>query len=448
VTPPSDPTGANAHGSGAGAQVLTAGLINLLIGHNGDPIGYSSSSQTGPGGPVIDADSVLSAKVPNNGSLVSVGLVNTSSASAVNGSPIGARQLSSAEVANVCLLPVSGVCTVEASAVRAVAATLANGTTVGTSSAGSSIANLKIAGLGTPVDLNSTTKITLNPLVFGPGSYVAINEHQSTTGLKDGKLYADMTTTMIHLKVTGLLRLQSAEIIVGQAKAHSEFLKTFECNPNANSVSGHAYVAGVDTGPLQTNVIQGFVGMGPKGGGSEQHLVALTLPANGALVAAKVADSKTLGTVTGTSADSFSVAEVAGEEGAPACVVRTSPTACLVTAVAVRSEARSHADQTNGSVSTSAGTTFTSLKVLGIPVDVNVPPNTTINLPGIGYVVLNEQTCDGGGLAVNGSCSGYPHSGITVRAVHVVVTVLGNALGLQPAVQVVVAEAHADSTVF
>jgi hypothetical protein len=129
-------------------------------------------------------------------------------------------------------------------------------------------------------------------------------------------------------------------------------------------------------------------------------------------------------------------------------VVRTSPTQCLVEAVVVRSEARSHADQTNGSVSTSANTKFAGLKVLGLPVDVNVPPNTTINLPGIGYVVLNEQTCDGGGLAVNGSCAGYPHSGITVRAVHVVVTVLGNVLGLQPAVQVVVAEAHADSTVF
>jgi hypothetical protein len=35
-----------------------------------------------------------------------------------------------------------------------------------------------------------------------------------------------------------------------------------------------------------------------------------------------------------------------------------------------------------------------------------------------------------------------------VRAVHVVITVLGNALGLQPGVEVVVAEAHADSTFY
>jgi hypothetical protein len=252
---------------------------------------------------------------------------------------------------------------------------------------------------------------------------------------------------MIHLKITGLLHLQSVEIIVGQAKAHSAFLKTFECNPNANSVSGHAYVAGVNTGPLQTNVIQGFVGMGPKGGGSEQHLVAVTLPANGSLVAAKAADSSSLGTVTSTASDSVDVAEAAGEETAPLCVLRTSPTACVVTATAVRSEARSHADGVNGSVSTDTGTTLANVKVLGLSVAANITPNTTINLPGIGYVVLNEQTCDGGGLAVH-SCAGFPHSGITVRAVHVVITVLGNALGLQPGVEVVVAEAHADSTFY
>ena len=444
VDPTPDPTGANANGSANGAQVLTAGLLNLAIGGNGSPIGYSSSSQTGPGGPVVDNHSVLSAKVPNTGTLLKVGLVNTSSASAVSGSPMAARQLSTAEVADVCLVPVGGLCTVEATALRSVAATMANGTTTGTSSAGSTLVNLKVAGLAV-ADVNENTKITLNPLVFGPGSYVAINERQSTTGLKDGKLFADMTSTAVHLKITGLLKLQSVEIIVAQAKAHSEFLKSKDCNPNNNSVSGHAYVAGVSTGPLQTNVIQGFVGMGPKGGGSEQHLLSLLVPANGSLVAAKVADSKTLGTVTATAADSFSVAEVAGEEGAPACVVRTSPTACLVTAVVVRSQAHTHADG-NGSVSTSAGTKFVGLKVLGLPVDVNVPPNTTINLPGIGYVVLNEQTCDGGGLAVNGTCAGYPHSGITVRAVHVVITVLGNLLGLQPPIQVVVAEAHADST--
>jgi hypothetical protein len=43
-------------------------------------------------------------------------------------------------------------------------------------------------------------------------------------------------------------------------------------------------------------------------------------------------------------------------------------------------------------------------------------------------------------------CSGTAHSGITVRSVDLVVTVLNNILGLLPAVEVAVSEADADAT--
>ena len=79
----------------------------------------------------------------------------------------------------------------------------------------------------------------------------------------------------------------------------------------------------------------------------------------------------------------------------------------------------------------------------GQSVPANPPPNTTIELPGIGFVVLNEQTCDNGSQATH-TCSGLNHSGLTVRAVHVVVT--KGALGLLPGVDVVVSEAHSDAT--
>jgi hypothetical protein len=42
------------------------------------------------------------------------------------------------------------------------------------------------------------------------------------------------------------------------------------------------------------------------------------------------------------------------------------------------------------------------------------------------------------------TCAGTKHSGLTVRAIHVVVT--KGALGLLPGVDVVVAEAHSDAT--
>ncbi|MBA3340110.1 MAG: hypothetical protein H0T54_10280 [Geodermatophilaceae bacterium] len=63
----------------------------------------------------------------------------------------------------------------------------------------------------------------------------------------------------------------------------------------------------------------------------------------------------------------------------------------LVTASAIKSVASATADGTQYSVS-AAGTTFTSLKVLGLPILLNVRANTRIELPGIGYVVINEQT--------------------------------------------------------
>jgi hypothetical protein len=85
-----------------------------------------------------------------------------------------------------------------------------------------------------------------------------------------------------------------------------------------------------------------------------------------------------------------------------------------------------------------------NVKVLGIPVAATPAPNTVIELPGIGFLVLNEQVCDGGGLATH-TCTGATHSGITIRSVDLVVTVLNNILKLLPGVEVVVAEAHADS---
>ena len=72
----------------------------------------------------------------------------------------------------------------------------------------------------------------------------------------------------------------------------------------------------------------------------------------------------------------------------------------------------------------------------------NPPPNTTILVPGIGSVTLNEQTCDGGSAL---PCSGATSSGITVRAIHVIVD-NPNATGVPQGVDIKVGEAHADSS--
>jgi len=79
----------------------------------------------------------------------------------------------------------------------------------------------------------------------------------------------------------------------------------------------------------------------------------------------------------------------------------------------------------------SAGTEFVDLKVLGLPISASPAPNTTIDLPGIGSVILNEQvtqlTSDESSLGVN--------------AIHIRVTV-ANLLGFAVGTNIIVADAQ------
>ncbi len=85
----------------------------------------------------------------------------------------------------------------------------------------------------------------------------------------------------------------------------------------------------------------------------------------------------------------------------------------------------------NGNFHVSAsGSNFNNLVVLGHVYNGTVSPNTRINIPLLGYVVLNEQT----------SNIGSANATMTVNMVHVYVTV-GNLLGLQTGTQIIVSNA-------
>jgi hypothetical protein len=82
----------------------------------------------------------------------------------------------------------------------------------------------------------------------------------------------------------------------------------------------------------------------------------------------------------------------------------------LISADAVDTSAQARTVLTSsgpGPVSLQGTSTLTGLRVAGVAVGANPPPNTTIGLPLVGSVVLNEQTAIGGG------------KGITVNALHV-----------------------------
>ena len=81
--------------------------------------------------------------------------------------------------------------------------------------------------------------------------------------------------------------------------------------------------------------------------------------------------------------------------------------------------------------------TFTNLKVGGVTVNVNLAPNTTINVPsggGLVRVVLNEQVVNSNGTTDTEG---------TVNAIHVYVF---NGSGLFSG-EVIVASAHSDAHV-
>lgn len=52
-------------------------------------------------------------------------------------------------------------------------------------------------------------------------------------------------------------------------------------------------------------------------------------------------------------------------------------------------------------ISDANGSSFEGLQVNGVPMGDDVAPNTRVSLPGVGYVVLNEQVQDASGITVN-----------------------------------------------
>ncbi len=86
----------------------------------------------------------------------------------------------------------------------------------------------------------------------------------------------------------------------------------------------------------------------------------------------------------------------------------------LVSASAVTSVSTAGRDNSTGALSVSAaGTQFAGLSVAGIPISSTPAPNTKISLPGVGYVMLNQQTSSIGAISAK----------MTVIGIHVVVTI-------------------------
>jgi uncharacterized repeat protein (TIGR01451 family) len=440
VIPEARPELANAHDSAFGAQVVVPAVgLNQTFA----PV---SSSQSGVGSDST-SDQELNVDVPfESGSILQADVMRTSSTSTVTASPAEAVHTSVAETVNLNVL--DGLVT--ASAVRAVATTRADGGSSSFSSLGSAFKDLFVdadgAGGADPVaynNVNPNTTVDLSA-AFGVGSYVTLFEQigttSSPTGLSGGTYAADLTVNMIHVHLTDALPGpltpgdQTADVIVANAVAHSDFPQTTVCAVSKKrSVSGHAFIASEQTDPSALPVLFGYVDIPPTGGHAHQDLDAFSTSV--LTVEASTSDSE--GTVTGNNASASSYAEANSVCALP------GTSGCAVSATVVRSQSNSAADA-SGAASNDGGTQFLGVTVLGIPVASAPPRNTVLELPGIGYVILNEQFCDNG-AALPSCADGTGHAGLTVRAIHIVVTVPGNPLGLAAGAEVIVAEAHSDA---
>jgi hypothetical protein len=102
----------------------------------------------------------------------------------------------------------------------------------------------------------------------------------------------------------------------------------------------------------------------------------------------------------------------------------------LITAQGIKAVSTTTLESNGTFQVSSTGSTFDNLVVLGHVYNGSVPPNTRLNLPIIGYVVLNEQISNISNSLAN----------LTVNMIHIHVTVL-NILGLQVGTEVIVSSA-------
>jgi hypothetical protein len=423
---------ARASGGAFGARVRESllGLDTTLV-----PVG---TSQSGVGSRRAE-DQLLNVAVPADGTILRADVVRSSARSTITAAPAEAVHTSTAEAANVNIL--NGL--VKASHVRGVATARANGRSSSFSSLGSAFQDLSVQGVALN-DVTPNTRIDLPAALYGAGSYVLLYEHVGSTSgppptqTSGGTYAADVSVNMIHVHVTDELPLvaddQALEVIVSHADAHADFPQTTRCPGAPNqAVSGHAFVGSEATSPSELPVTVGFVSIPPSGGHDHQDLDQASLSSLGA--GSSVSDSE--GTLSETASSASSYAE------ATAVCVLPAAGACTVGADLVRSAANSTATAA-GASSNDGNTMLVGVTVRGTSVPVEPGPNQRIELPGIGFVILNEQFCDSGASLAAGCADGSGHSGLTVRAIHVVITAPGNPLGLQTG-EVIVAEAHSDA---
>jgi len=128
-----------------------------------------------------------------------------------------------------------------------------------------------------------------------------------------------------------------------------------------------------------------------------QTAASAVLPGDGSLAQAQ-AGTVTIGTYV-SAQDVFSMATGDGSDPADAGSSSTLESVSVLNGLITANGVVAIASSTGGT-SDAEGSSLANLTVNGVSLD-DPAPNTRVNLPGVGYVVLNEQTTTPGGITVN-----------------------------------------------
>ena len=232
------------------------------------------------------------------------------------------------------------------------------------SDAGTSFTNLVVAGTKVDASVPDNTVITLP----GLGS-VTVKAVSGNSGKKKEKLFVGVLSIVITQANAFGLPL-GAKLVIAEASAgYSRFQPTTALTGSASGVVINGGHAGGDVG---------LPGCSGTDGVTKTRTVSSLDVAN--IVSADTVTSTAFGAPVGS-----------------ALVAKTSATLSNVTLlkglITAKSLSAVAQESRTGTVSTasSAGSGFEQLTIAGIPVDSATPPNTTIKLPALGYVVVNEQ---------------------------------------------------------
>ena len=299
---------------------------------------------------------------------------------------------------------------ITADALEAVATVDATSSSFTESDAGTKIVNLVVNGA--PVDPN----VADNTIIPLPG-FGSVTVKETSSGGNKQQAHESVDMLEIDITKTNSLGLPvGAKLIIGQAKAGYDRMQ-----PEV-ALSGGAtgLIANADAGDLIDEAAGSAAAIGIPGCSGT----------NGKTLTKSVTDLNvpgllSLGTITNSALGSEGKTSLASTSSTASNV---SLLGGLVTAKSIAAVAQ---ESSAGGVDTpsTAGSSFVSLAILGVPVDPNLPPNSTLALPGVGSIIINEQKLGA-------------TSAVQVNGLHIKVS-QQNALGLAVGANIVVAHAAA-----